>query len=229
MQTDNAAIASTVLDKLIQTATDDSNPQNRVAPPLKPNLVRKSSGWGDRYREPISLTGDEWSKTLLLAAPYIEAGGVVALLGDRGTGKTQMAAEIARSGKWAMDEPVFRDEKNNYSQTAIYRRAMNIFLELRAANGNKSTTSELDVLRKLTNCGLLVMDEFQERGESDWENRMVTHLIDVRYSERRPTILISNHANAKELAQCLSDSVISRIRENGKSFVCNWPSYRDKQ
>lgn len=225
-----------MLDMLIASAGDADlsavDPQGECespkapTPPLKPNLVRESSGWGDKYREPIDLHGEQWLTTLADARQWVARGAIVAFLGKRGPGKTQMAAEIARGGDWPWDKRPFKDGLPQAKrQTATYTRAMDLFLRLRAANHRDSKTTEKAIIDELRHVGLLVIDEFQERGESDWENRNITHLIDCRYADDRPTIIIANLT--KDEAKCaLSDSVKSRMRENGKAFTFDWPSFR---
>jgi len=100
-------------------------------------------------------------------------------------------------------------------------------LEIRATFKSDSKKSEMDILDELTKSDLLILDEIQERGETSFENRLLTHVIDVRYSNNRPTIMIANLPK-KELAESLGASIIDRARENGKSIEFNWPSYRSQ-
>ena len=83
----------------------------------------------------------------------------------------------------------------------------------------------MQVVKKYTDAGLLVIDEFQERGETDFENKKITTIIDARYAHERPTILITNYTREK-LASTLSPAVLDRIRENGCGLHFNWTSYR---
>jgi DNA replication protein DnaC len=72
---------------------------------------------------------------------------------------------------------------------------------------------------------LLVIDELQERGESDFENHKQTHIVDARYSRELPTILIANYTR-EEFAASVSPSILDRIRENGIGVFFDWPSFR---
>ncbi len=81
------------------------------------------------------------------------------------------------------------------------------------------------MLDSLAYAGLLVIDEFQERGESEWENRIICNLLDKRYATRRPTILIGNYT-VDEMKAALSPSVKDRMREGGRAFVFDWGSFR---
>lgn len=190
-----------------------------------PNLVRTSNGWGPKYVEPITPAGARWLAEFETAKQVVRDCGILVLLGNRGTGKTRMAAEIARLGDWPVDSGEWNGHRIEFGKTALYRRAMDVFLELRDAGKVGSKVSEKDVLAKLENPGLLVIDEFQERGGSEWENRTMTNLLDKRYSAERPTIIIAN-IKREELKQNLSPSVLDRIRENGRGIVFDWESYR---
>ena len=209
------------IDELIANAPDD---ELETAEPKKLNLVREANGWGLRYVADFSPLGDDWVNTCTDASKVVSQGGLVAFLGGRGTGKTQMAAEIAKTGVWKSDKGEWNGNRMVSNKTAIYRRAMDIFLDLRDRSAG---ASEKAVLEKLTYCGLLVIDEFQERGETPFEDRVVTNLLDKRYNDERPTILIAN-LDRKGLGQMLSASVIDRMRENGKSYTFDWKSYRTK-
>lgn len=215
------------LDALIASAPEaKSDPESTHSAASK--WVRESWGWGRKYCVPIPLHGTEWLAALETAKPIIATGGIIVMVGDRGPGKTQMAAEIAREGAWS-------DDRHEYSRgdglvvhrakTALYRRAMDIFLELREASKNHVKSSEREVITKLGNVGLLVIDEFQERGDTEWENRIMKNLLDKRYASERPTIIIAN-MRRKEIFDALGESVVDRARENGMSIDFTWPSYR---
>lgn len=224
---DHAAMLSSAIAKLIESAPEGDAPESGPTP-SRPSLVRESFGWGRKYCEPIELRGEQWLAAYESAKPVIASGGIIAMLGGRGPGKTQMAAEIARGGDWPADKDEYARGDGLViirGKTALYRRAMDIFLDLREAAKNHVKSSEKEVLAKLGNVGLLVIDEFQERGESEWENRIMKNLIDRRYSSERPTIIIANLAR-KDMGAALGDSIKDRIRENGFPIEFNWPSFR---
>lgn len=189
-----------------------------------PCLVKLAYGWGAKYIEPIELYGESWLNAFHQAKNVIAGRGILALLGNRGTGKTRMAAEITRTGFFPPDHGEWNGHGVVSGKTSMYRRTLDVFLDLRDAVGCK-TTSEKRVLSELEKPGLLVMDEFHERGGSEWENRIVSNLIDKRYSQGRPTILIANYS-IKEMTVAVGPSVVDRMRENGKAVVCDWESYR---
>jgi DNA replication protein DnaC len=65
----------------------------------------------------------------------------------------------------------------------------------------------------------------QERGETPWEDRLLTHLIDRRYASEKDTLLITNQSK-ESFIQSIGPSAASRIVEVGGIVTCDWPSYR---
>lgn len=191
----------------------------------KSQSLKKAHGWGDKYIEPVELTGERWSAAFSEAREFVAKGGIIAFLGGRGSGKTQMAAEIARAGDFHADSGEWNGNRETFARTPLYQRAMDIFLALRAASKRDSDTSEKAVMDSLIKPGLLVIDEFQERGETEWESRIMSNLVDRRYADEKPTILIAN-LSREDMAKALSDSIRDRIRENGKAIIFGWESYR---
>jgi DNA replication protein DnaC len=89
-----------------------------------------------------------------------------------------------------------------------------------------SEQSELSLVKKYTDAGLLVLDEIQEKGSTQFEDRKITQIVDSRYMHERPTILIANYSR-NEFAESLSPAILDRIRENGCGLYFDWESYRN--
>jgi DNA replication protein DnaC len=179
------------------------------------------SGLPLRHREAkpevLDRTGP-WAVAYEGALAVVNQGGMACVLGQRGTGKTQLATELARAfiaGRAGKDE----------DNPVLYVRAMELFAALRGAFRKGSDQTEMDVLAKFRKVPLLVIDEIQERGETEFEDRTLVLLLDQRYGDMRPTLILSNLARA-ELAASLGKSVVSRIQEVGTVIECNWKSYR---
>jgi len=58
-----------------------------------------------------------------------------------------------------------------------------------------------------------------------WEDRMLTALVDYRYSQKRDTVLISN-LKRDEFETSMGNSILSRMVEAGGIIECGWPSFR---
>ena len=186
---------------------------------MKPESETTADGWGVKFLSPIKNQNQEWDGCYQKAAKSISESGSVFIIGNRGSGKTRMAAEISRNGQFPKD-------MTGGGKTSAYRRVSEILIDLRDSFRSKSGEGEGKVIKYLSGVGLLVIDEFQERGETDWENRMITTIIDRRYADNLPTILIAN-LEVGEIEQRISDSVISRINESGGVIRCHCKSFRE--
>ena len=139
-------------------------------------------------------------------------GGLVAMLGNRGTGKTQMATDIASS------------LVHHHGHSAMYWRVADLISDFRT-KVYVPGQSEHTELRRLSRIGLLVIDEMQERRDTTDEDRIITRLLDHRYGEAKATLLISNQS-PNAMAEALGPSVTDRLRETGVIVECNWESFR---
>ena len=81
------------------------------------------------------------------------------------------------------------------------------------------------MLQELARARILVLDEIQERGNTEWEDRVLTHLIDKRYGAMLPTILIAN-LKPNELKERLGPSIIDRMHEGGGLLEIAGQSHR---
>ena len=170
----------------------------------------RMSGVRARHRIAPSSTCEPWNKLLNQLTGRLCSGFLAALIGVRGTGKSQLAVELIRASC-------------KLERRALYTTAMDIFIDLRDAY--KLQESERAVLLRFQTPSFLAIDEAQERGETKWEDRMLTALIDYRYSQKRDTILISN-LKRDEFEASMGASVVSRMVEAGGIITCDWPSFR---
>jgi DNA replication protein DnaC len=216
------AIADKFAAMIDQAPEEPTKSAEEVAQEIEAERIRRrdvalyvalgvKTGWPSKYLDAVKTPphGQEWLAAYEVAKERVLMNGIVVLYGARGGGKTRMAAELA-----AM------------VGSSRYRTAMRFFLEVRATFRKDSERSELDVIEDLSTSDLLILDEIQERGETPFEDRLLTHVIDARYAAMKPTILIANLKKAN-LAESLGASIVDRARENGKSIEFNWPSYRE--
>jgi DNA replication protein DnaC len=157
-------------------------------------------------------------------------GGIIALIGPRGTGKTHMACGVVNTFNclpgYAYAEPCGAYGLHEH-RWALYRRAFDIFSEIKQTFSRKDGATQRDVIDYLARANLLVIDEIQVRSESAWENDVLTNLVDQRYADGRPTVLISN-LNYAPFLDCVGDSIASRMLEVGAVKEADWPSFRMK-
>lgn len=139
---------------------------------------------------------------------------IVALLGMRGPGKTWIgcAAVIdhCRAGK-----------------SAFYADALDYFSALKETYNRDAKATESCVEAKHLKPDLLVLDEMHERGDTAWEDRMLTRLINKRYQSAKATILISNHDMAQFEIR-VGTSISDRISDGGGVLECQWESLRGR-
>lgn len=171
----------------------------------------------DTKWNPAPAWVDGW--TVLLRTVAGDGGSLSAIVGGRGVGKTQMATAIARLV--CVDESSKKPMKDTPS---VYDKAMGIFVAIRQAM--KTDEGELSAIRKYVTPRLLVIDEIQERGETEWEDRVLTHIIDKRYDDPSKHTIIVGNCTPESAAKALGSSVVSRIKERGQFIVCDWPSFR---
>lgn len=199
-------------EALIDAAPDAPDPIKGTA--AVPRDIHPRTQVPKRYRA-------EWARPMLdgVWAGHFEKvmqkgeeGGIIALIGPRGTGKTRLAAESMR---------------NLAPDKGIYTTAMGLFLRIRASFGKDSRESESDIVSELAKTPMLILDEVQERGNTAWEDRVLTHILDRRYGQMVPTIIIANLTEAA-LVDCLGDSIVSRLTETGGIIEIDGPSHRCK-
>ena len=222
---------TSALDKLIEAAEDgielDSETGNAVkeSPRYTIDMLDGFPALYDGEPEPF---GAQWLATCQDALKRVESGGICAFIGNVGAGKGRMACEITKKARlqniaypkkeWTMSHvPKLRP--------AIYRTAMEIFVELRSTYSPKASASEWDKMKAYEGASLLIIDELQVRGETKFEDGKLTSIIDSRYRQKRPTILIAN-LDIDQLSGQLSDAVNDRIRGSGQIYQFTWQSYR---
>jgi DNA replication protein DnaC len=144
-------------------------------------------------------------------------GRCMLLLGLVGTGKTHLSVAIT---KQLIDEHMVR---------AIYRTAGGILGDIKATYNDRQGLSEADILREVIAADLLVLDEVGATKQSEFELTTLFTIINGRYEQSRPTILVSNLAPA-ELNDAIGMRCVDRIRENGCIGVrFQWESQRGKE
>ncbi|ENA37451.1 hypothetical protein HMPREF1487_04369 [Pseudomonas sp. HPB0071] len=147
---------------------------------------------------------------------HAKAGRCLLLLGNVGTGKTHLACAIA--------DFLIRHRM----VSAMYRTVGDIMVTIRSTyDGGEG--SEHDILRELSGCGLLVLDEVGATKPTEFEHATLFKIINARYERCLPTIVISN-LGATDLSTALGERCVDRLRENGGIAVSfDWASKRGER
>lgn len=142
----------------------------------------------------------------------LKSGGSLVLSGPPGTGKSHLAASIMQQLMSA--------------HSVQYVTCMDMIRMIRATWRKDSEQSEEDVLVSLgEKIDLLVIDEVGVQYGTEGEQTLIFDVLDRRYREMRPTIIISN-AGKDSLKTFVGDRVFDRLREVAKWVPFKWESYR---
>jgi DNA replication protein DnaC len=137
---------------------------------------------------------------------------LIALVGGRGPGKTQMAVELMR-------------DVTAQKKSAFYTTATEFFVRVKSSYRDDGQKAEGEILKTLRKYRLLVIDEIGKRAETQWENNLLFELINGRYNDMTDTVVIDNNEPEK-FAESVGPSIASRINETGGIVHCVWPSFR---
>lgn len=137
---------------------------------------------------------------------------VLVLSGLPGTGKTLMACEFAQA---LID---------NCGWQVRYCTAKGMISEIQASYGTDGK-SEAGEIERFVRYEVLILDEIDVKGSGANSNVLLTEVINRRYNDGRPVVIITNQA-FDTLAEFVGDRVLDRLYEN--SFVAEfaWPSFR---
>lgn len=136
----------------------------------------------------------------------------VILTGKVGTGKTMIGTCLINSlyktknVKIAKLQDILRYIKGSYQPAAEY--------------------TEAEAIGRLANFDLLIIDEVGASRETDNDKILIFDIIDGRYQNMLPTMIISN-LNIDGIKQVLGDRCVDRLRDGGGKLIgCNWESMR---
>ena len=143
----------------------------------------------------------------------LESGAGLILAGLPGTGKTHLAAA-------AMMELVSR------RRWVQYVTCLDMIRIVRETWRKNAEQTEREVLRTLgVSVDLLVIDEVGVQYGTDSEQTVIFEIMDKRYAEMRPTILITNQ-DKQGFRDYVGERVADRLRQTHDWVAFDWPSYR---
>lgn len=209
-------------DRSLSSGLDDGGPiaveQQRVESPVlqQPQELYERARVPLRHRRASTVATNgtehvEWMKVRDQVCGRLGSGFLLALVGPRGPGKTQIGEQLVLAA-------------SAIERTSLYTRALTFFMEIKATY-NADNLSELGVIKRYRQPHLLVIDEMQDRSDTRWENLVLSHVIDLRYGDMMDTLLLAN-LEPQALQDSLGLSICERLRETGGIIECNWPSFR---
>lgn len=146
-----------------------------------------------------------------------ELGRCMIFSGTTGTGKTHLSCGIANH------------IIPKHMAAPLFISAFDMVRKVKQTYSRNSETTEEQAIRSFLHPDLLIIDEIGAQFGTDTEKMIIFEVINKRYEEVLPTILLSNLA-LTELANFVGERIVDRMKENGGSVCCfTWPSHRAKK
>jgi DNA replication protein DnaC len=147
-------------------------------------------------------------------AEIAKRGSFLTLVGSLGTGKTFLACAIGNALL-----------AKGYG--VLYVTAYKLLREIKRSWARNAEMDEKAVMARYTGgCDLLILDEIGVQYGTDAERVLLFQVIDDRYSELLPTVLVSN-LDREGLANVLGERAFDRLAEYGSAIVAfEWESFR---
>ena len=109
-----------------------------------------------------------------------------------------------------------------------YTSAYRATADVKSCFNRDSQKAEWEVIKEYQNYDLLIIDEVGIQFESNTEKMIFFQIINGRYEEMKPTILISNLAKP-ELIEFIGDRCFDRLSGGGGAVIpFDWNSYRQE-
>ena len=162
---------------------------------------------------PAQETVLEWCREF--AKTYKDSPTCGLFIGSPGTGKTHLAIGIA------LDAAL-----TDYIESIFYTTVSKIIQRVKDSWDKDPGETEKRVRLSITDPRLLIIDEVGVQYGSDFERNILFDVMNTRYENLKPTILISN-LPLSGVTDYLGERVMDRLSEDaGKVFVFDWESHR---
>lgn len=149
-------------------------------------------------------------------ASQSEKGGSLVLTGGPGTGKTHLACAIGNA--------VIRE----HLAVVSFGTVLTMIRHVKDTYRRDSERSEQQAINDLVRPDLLILDEVGIQTGSDHEKMLIFEVLNARYEEMRPTILLSN-LSAEDLEEFIGQRIMDRYRECGVVVPFDWDSHRGRK
>lgn len=220
--------------RLAPTDTEQYRQAQQVEQVRKLNVLLIGSGITPRFHAATLdnyLTGGNARMTAALERcrefaenfpEHYQAGRSLLLVGNVGTGKTHLGSAIAQH--------VIRA----HGAQAVIVSAAQIIRVAKGSMARNAQYTERDVIEELAGFDLLVIDEVGAQSGTEYERGLLHEVIDQRYQQVLPTVLISNlSADASAatdgeltLQDFIGERALDRLRQGGRAVRFTWESAR---
>lgn len=143
------------------------------------------------------------------AFPVVDRG--LLFHGAHGVGKTHLAVSVLKA---AIRE---KGARGYFYETGELLKL------IRDTYDAGAMLNEMDVLRPVLEADLLVLDDLGVEKTSEWVQETLGHVINIRYSERRPTIFTTNLIDSSDSTDPRSFMFRLGSRTRSRLFeMCDW-------
>jgi DNA replication protein DnaC len=158
---------------------------------------------------------DSQRDALRLAKKFVESFPVeqkgLVFHGPTGVGKTHLAIGLLKA--------VIRDKgaRGYFFQTTELLRLV------RETYNRSVDETEMEVLRPVLEADVLVLDDLGVEKTSEWVQETLGHVVNIRYSERRPTVFTTNLVESDDPLHPRSFMFRLGARTRSRLFeMCDW-------
>jgi DNA replication protein DnaC len=178
----------------------------------------------DRSFETFQVESAAQHRALNFARAFAEdfaslrcSGRSAVFCGRPGTGKTHLASAIG-----------LRVLTDHNRACVRFATALDAIRSVKDTWRRSASVTEREALAALISPDLLILDEVGVQYGSETEKVILFDVINGRYEDRRPTLLVSN-LTAQEIPGVIGERAFDRLREDGgEAVVFDWESRRGR-
>jgi len=143
---------------------------------------------------------------------HLRSGRSVVMYGNNGTGKTHLAFSAIK-------------EQIALGKSCAYILAPELFDEIRSSFGDNRIKG---IIERYASYDYLVVDEVDKTYGSPTEFINLYRIINRRYEDMKPTVLITN-GKKENIIEIIGRSSYERVVEDGTAVEMDWESHRRKK